>query len=536
MSPAPRLSRKWWLLLAIPAAAVFLLIFLAAYVYFWPHAIEDRIRRSVKQALSVRFRSQVELATLKIKVLPMLSVTGEGLILRYHGRSDVPPLIQLEKFSFTVEISALLRPVKHIPLLRVQNMLINIPPRDPNQAQPPPNTPDDSQAFPHSPAIVVDRVICDNVDLRILPRKASKDPLDWEIHNLVLTSAGASQPFAFQAKLTNGKPKGEIDTHGRLGPWNADDPGGTPVTGEYTFTHADLGPLPGIAGILSSTGKYNGVLSSLEVQGVTDTPDFSLDKVGRPVPLHTDFSATVDGTNGDTYLHPVNAMLAQSLIIAVGSVVRLPQKKGHLISIDTTVPNGRIQDFLSLAINSDKPLLTGPVKLKAKLTIPPGEVHVIEKMILDGKFAVDKANWSSPALREKLESLSRHALGKPKDADSGSAVSDLNGNFLLQDGVIHFRSLTFGIEGAAIDLAGTYALRGGELDLAGHVHLQAKLSQMTTGSKSLLLKAIDPFFEKGGSGTVLPIHITGTRENPVFGITVFHKTFDKHLSDDKHKM
>jgi hypothetical protein len=144
---------------------------------------------------------------------------------------------------------------------------------------------------------------------------------------------------------------------------------------------------------------------------------------------------------------------------------------------------------------------------------------------------VDNATWSSPELREKLESLSRHAEGKPADEEAGSAVSDLSGNFLLQDGVVHFRQLNFSIEGAAIDLAGTYAVRGGELDLAGHVKLKAKLSQTVTGSKSFFLKAIDPLFEKKGAGTVLPIRITGTRDKPVFGVSVFHKTFDKRLEN-----
>jgi len=46
---------------------------------------------------------------------------------------------------------------------------------------------------------------------------------------------------------------------------------------------------------------------------------------------------------------------------------------------------------------------------------------------------------------------------------------------------------------------------------------------MVTGAKSFFLKAIDPFFSKGGAGTVLPITITGTEENPVMGVTVFHK-------------
>jgi hypothetical protein len=43
------------------------------------------------------------------------------------------------------------------------------------------------------------------------------------------------------------------------------------------------------------------------------------------------------------------------------------------------------------------------------------------------------------------------------------------------------------------------------------------------------LKAIDPLFSKNGAGTDLSISISGTEENPVFGVTVFHKKIDKQL-------
>ena len=133
-------------------------------------------------------------------------------------------------------------------------------------------------------------------------------------------------------------------------------------------------------------------------------------------------------------------------------------------------------------------------------------------------------------LQEKLQALSRHAIGKPGDVEAGSSVSDLSGDFRMSKGVILFRRLTFQIEGASIELAGTYGLVGGELNFAGQLRLQAKLSQTVTGTKFFFLKAVDPLFEKSGSGTVLPIRITGTKDNPVFGVTVFHKTFDKRLS------
>lgn len=527
--PQPRFIRRhWWLI--FPGILVVLFLSAVGLLTFRIRTVEERIRQSVVRALAERFRSEVELNAIHIRVRPGIEVTGLGLTLRHHGRRDVSPLIQLKKFSFSASILGLFRPVKHIPVVRLEDLVINIAPRQQTKDTP---APESSRVNGSTPAFIIDKLICENADIAILPKSVGKLPLDWEIHNLVLYSLGQNQPTSFTGRLTNGKPIGEIATQGQFGPWDAEDPGNTPVTGEYKFSDADLGPFPGIAGILSSTGNYTGVLSELQVNGQTDTPDFSLDKVGKPVPLHTDFSATVDGMSGDTLLHPVKATLLRSLIIAYGSIVRVPEKNGHMISIEATVPNGRIQDFLGLAMNSNQPMMTGSVKIKTKVILPPGNEKALDKMIMDAQFGVDNAKWNNAAIRERLESLSRHGKGNPKDDDAGNSVSDLAGSFHLQNGVIHFLRLHFSVEGAAIDLAGTYALRGGDLDLIGRLRLQARLSQLVSGEKSLLLKPVDPFFQKGNAGTVLPIRITGTRDNPTFSVTVFHKTFNKQLTGAK---
>ncbi len=41
-------------------------------------------------------------------------------------------------------------------------------------------------------------------------------------------------------------------------------------------------------------------------------------------------------------------------------------------------------------------------------------------------------------------------------------------------------------------------------DFHGTLRLDAKLSQMMTGWKSILLKPVDPFFQKNGAGTGSP--------------------------------
>jgi uncharacterized protein involved in outer membrane biogenesis len=504
---------------------------LAIFVAIKARNIDDRTRAWVVRELIQRFHSEVELENLHVNVFPDMGVTGENLSIRFHNRTDLPPMFHIERFSFNLGVLGILRAPRHISGVYVEDMTITIPPKG-DQKQQPGSQPGTSDR--QLPGVIIDEIVCNNTQLVIVPKKEGKDALEFDIHDLLLKSVGATKPFDFHGNLTNAKPKGEIATRGTFGPWNADEPGDTAVTGGYTFKDADLGPFPGIGGILSSTGKYSGQLNELEVEGVTDTPDFSLDPVGHKVPLHTEYSATVDGTNGDTYLHPVRATLVKSLIVANGSVVRSKAKNGHTISMDVTSQKARLEDILSLATKGDKPFMTGVLNLKTKMLIPPGQVKVLEKLKLDGEFNVTNGQWASADVREKLEGFSRHAEGEPTNQEAGSSISDMKGHFRVDEGVITFMDLEFSVPGAAIDLTGNYNMRTEALDFSGHLNMKAKVSQMTTGAKSLFLKAVDPLFAKNGSGTVLPITISGTRQSPTIGVSVFHKTIKKSLGQNKN--
>jgi hypothetical protein len=493
---------------------------LVLFIYLGARNIDDRTREWIVRELSARFDSQVDLQSLHVETTPRMQVTGEGLTLRYRNRTDVPPLIQIARFSFNLGFLGIVHVPRHVKGVYVENMVITIPPSDPNAAPP-------SAKSAQVPHIFFNEIVCNDTSLIILPKKAGKDPLDFEIHDLVLKNVGKQKPFDFHGTLTNAKPKGEIATKGTFGPWNAEDPASTPVSGSYNFSNADLDPFAGIGGTLSSTGKYTGQLNELEVEGETDTPNFSLDPVGRPVPLHTEFSATVDGTDGDTYLHPVRATLLHSLIIANGSVTRASGKPGHIISLDVYAPNARLQDILRLATKSSEPVMTGTVNLKTKMLLSPGKEKVIHRLTLDGEFGVNDAEFASVEVRDKLESLSRHALGKPNDEDAGSAITDLLGHFRLDQDVASFPRLSFRIPGAEVRLTGKYRLPDETLDLRGNLRMQAKLSQTVTGKKSFFLKLADPFFKKDGAGSVVPIRISGTRDAPKFALDLFHSSNKK---------
>ena len=77
-----------------------------------------------------------------------------------------------------------------------------------------------------------------------------------------------------------------------------------------------------------------------------------------------------------------------------------------------------------------------------------------------------------------------------------------------------FSDLQYAMPGAVIKVKGQYRLEGNSFDFKGVVRTDATASQMTTGWKSMLLKAVDPLLKKNGAGLEVPITISGTKAAP----------------------
>jgi hypothetical protein len=192
---------------------------------------------------------------------------------------------------------------------------------------------------------------------------------------------------------------------------------------------------------------------------------------------------------------------------------------------------GRIEDLLKLGIRTDPPIMTGFVYLKTKFNLPPGEPDVANRLQLSGNFEVSDAHFTSEKIQGKLDALSVRSQGKPKLAQNNNVPdqvqSDMKGTFDLRNGVFSFSQLNFQVPGTEVNLTGTYSLDGNIFDFHGTARLDAKVSQMVTGWKSILLKPVDPFFSKNGAGTEVPFKITGTKSEPHFGLDFHHKSDDK---------
>jgi hypothetical protein len=517
----PRWWRRRWFLWT---ASVFLVVMIGgALAANWGLGqIQPMLRRKVVETLAVRFHSPVELDRLSVSLTRGVIVTGGGLRILYlagptkpDARPNASPMLVVDSFEFGTGWRELLRPTTRVVAVKVRGLQVNIPPKEERG----PAMPDDPKRKGQPMlGIAVDRIECTDAKVVIETSKPDKKPLEFAISSLVLKDVGAMKPFHYEAVLVNPKPVGEVRSTGHFGPWQNDNPRDTALDGSYEFTHADLSSIHGIGGTLSSTGRFEGTLGNIAVEGVTDTPDFRLDVSDHALPLHTEFRAVVDGTTGDTRLDAVKARVGRSELTASGAVTRSMGMNGtapgHDTDLRVAMERGRIEDMLTLGLKGNPTLMRGALGLKARIQIPPGPVSVSRKMRLVGTFAIHDAFLNDSKMQQQLDTMSMRAQGKPKLANAQDAElvgSSVVGRFSQADGSIDVNELNFMMPGAQASMHGQVQLAGSTFEFHGKVRTQATASQMTTGWKSLLLSPFDKLLKKNGAGVELPIKVTGTR-------------------------
>jgi hypothetical protein len=504
-------------------AAVVTLAGIAVGISLAAHYAEPILRERVIETLSARFHARVELPVFHVSVAHGLQVYGAGL--KIFGNFDpnshqpgIQPVIAVQEFRFRASILNLLHTPMRIHRVYLQGLSLNIPPRGERDI--------DLHLKKIKNKIYVDEFVCEQASLVINTSRPDKLPLEFEIRQLTMHQIAPGEALRFDATLINPKPVGEIQSSGFFGPWQPEEPRDTPVKGDYSFTHADLSTIRGIGGILSSQGEYEGTLGGIIVEGKTETPDFRIAISGHAVPLRTEFHAKVDGTSGDTYLEPVNATILHSHLVARGSIVHVKDPNGHRVLLNVQVKPARIEDLLQLGVRTDPPVMSGAADLNTTFDLSPGTADLSDRLRLDGSFRIVGADFSNPRVQDKVDALSLRSEGKPKEAsaaDPPDVLSDMKGVFRLRDGLLSFSQLRFDVPGTTVDLTGEYSLDGKQFDFHGKARMKAKLSNMMTGWKSVLLKPVDPFFSKHGAGTELPVKVTGTRSAPHFGLDFGHK-------------
>jgi hypothetical protein len=522
----PHRRRRRIILWSAGIAGAFFATLLAAAIAWLPG--NNTVRRHIAATLSDHFDADVELKDLDLSLFPHLRVKGGGLRLTPRGQHSSEPLLTVGHFTAEAAWTDVFIRPRRIRRLEVSGLRIAIAPK-PGGGGPRTHESEgcrgDRKASQVSPEIAqspvfISTFVAPGTELLLLPRDPAKLPRRFSIRELVAHDVMLDKPMSFDAVLTNPTPSGLITTHGQFGPWVKDDPGLAAVKGTYVFEHASLGTIKGIEGTLASKGTFDGVLQQILVNGTSTTPDFGLDTSSRRLPLEASFDVCVDGTDGDTYLDRVDAKLASTPIHAKGRIEGNVGVDGRTVALSAQVKDGAIEDLLRLAVNSDPPLMTGQVSLTTSFLLPPGDKDVVERLQLDGQFGLESTRFTARSVQHKVDEFSRRGRGALDQPPKANVASDFRGKFALKNGTLRLSSLRFAIPGARVNLHGSYGLVSERIAFEGAARLDAKPSEMTTGFKSLLLKMIDPLFSRKDAGTVVPIHISGTRKDPKFGVDV----------------
>jgi hypothetical protein len=498
---------RLWVLIAAASIILAGIIFLSRYFPF--------SEKTVLESLRETFPSDVTIHDFRIQYFPHPGCTAEGVTFRTPSSpAGSPPVVTIQKLTIQGSYADFVFRPHHVARAYLDGLRVQIPPLK--------NVGEFTGGYTDS-RMTIGEVVA-NGTLVEFARESGKAATRFEIHELRLGTVSASAGMSYRVAFLNPSPPGEVTSTGHFGPFQARDPGQTPVSGSFTVKRADLGVFKGIAGIVNSEGTFSGPLGHVNVEGATDSPNFEVVRSGHGAHMPTHFQLVVNGLNGDVALTSVTASYINSVIHANGTIMNKAGWDGKFTSLEFVVRDGRIQDFLRLFVREDRPPMSGVTNFQAHATVPPEGKPFLKEVTLQGEFDIDKARFESPSRQESVDTLSETARGlakaKPeekKDDPQEEVTSHVQGHVDLRNGVATFPDLMYSVPGADAWMHGTYNLLNEKIDLHGTVRMDAKFSQSTSGIKTVFAKILDPFLNKK-HGSVVPVLVDGTYGNPHFGL------------------
>jgi hypothetical protein len=498
-------SRRWILAGAgaVIVAAILLLI------RFFPFS-----EATVTESLRETFPSNVSVDHFRTIYFPHPGCRAEGVTFRSTSSSaNSAPLVTIQELAIDGSYADFLWRPHHVARVRVTGLRIQVPPLGPAGQF--------SGGYTDS-RMTIGELTANGAVLEFA-RAGGKPAERFDIHELTFADVSSKTGMSYRVAVRNPTPPGEITSAGHFGPFQANAPGQTPVSGKYSLDQADLGVFRGIAGLIDSQGNFSGLLGSIDVQGTSDSTNFEVVRSGLAAPLSTRFQLVVNGLNGDVTLTSVNASYFNTSIHSSGSVAGKEGMEGKFTSLDFTVRGGHIQDILRLFVRESRPPMSGITNIQAHVTVPPEGKPFLQEVTLQGEFDIADGHFENPPRQTSVNELSQTARGEKKAKENGQEIpsetvaAHVHGRSSVHDGTATFTDLEFAIPGADASMHGTFSLLDEKIDLHGTVKMDAKFSQTTSGIKSLFAKVLDPFLDKK-HGSVVPVLVNGTYSNPHFGV------------------
>jgi len=251
-------------LLLLVSAVTVAGVALSIAIHYWPFE-EKPVLKDLQEVSD----SQVRVQAFRRIYFPHPGCVLDGVVF-IHGAGAAEPIIKIDRLTIQSTYLGILR--HRVSVIDAERMIVSIPPFGTGQS-----------FHAQRSTIAVGKIIANGAILEFASRDPHRPPLRFDIHEVSLRAVGETGPLTYRVKLHTPKPPGEVTATGKFGIWNDSDPAETPLSGEYKFEKANLGVYGGIAGTLSSAGKFDGKLSHIDISGTTDTPDFQVRSGGHPV-------------------------------------------------------------------------------------------------------------------------------------------------------------------------------------------------------------------------------------------------------------
>jgi len=195
-----RVGRHWRLAGVLGAA-----LLLAGGALIATGRVSPWVHDQVVKTLAARLDSEVTLESFELFFLPRPAFVGRGLVIRYQGRTDIPPFIVVGAFSGTTDLTGMLQ--RRAREVRLDGLEISVPPRRGDEL---PDVGTGGAGERGEGRTFIDRLVSENARLSILSKDPQKNPKVFDIFTLEMRDVGLAAPAAFTASLTNPIPVGAV--------------------------------------------------------------------------------------------------------------------------------------------------------------------------------------------------------------------------------------------------------------------------------------------------------------------------------------
>jgi AsmA protein len=359
-------------------------------------------------------------------------------------------------------------------------------------------------------------------------------------------SPKSASPFNLSGQLPNG---GSVSANGTAGPFNQANNASTPVNGQVTLKHVEIGtagvlpPDAGISGVADLQAKIQSNGQTLNAQGAATVVGIKLAKDGVPSPKPVQLQFTLTQNE-----QAMNGVVQQAVVTIGSAVINLsgtyqtsgPSTALNMKVVGNAISINELEAFLP-AVGVHLP--TGSRLQGGTLTTTLAVTGTSAAPVISGPVRINDTQLAGFNLGSKLGALSSLTGGRiGSSTGSGTTIRSLSMNVREEGGNIRTDNIALDVAGVGTATGAGTVSAGGALNY----NVVLKLTGLSIGGgggtqqassaggvAGGLAGALGGFIPGGGAGGAalggltggvlkagIPVAIGGTTSNPTFSPNV----------------